>query len=198
MPTDIRVKSTKPQSTQHKRVDERGLHFSLYPSGSKLCHMRFIFAGLLYFFSMPLLADPNIELVRILKSDHKLQLVSAGHVWKEFKIALGGNPIGHKMQEGDGKTPEGLYILDYKKSNSAFYKAFHISYPNSVDTASAKSRGVNPGGAIMIHGQKNGFGWLSQLSQRFDWTNGCVALHDSDIDILWASVKEGTQVEIRP
>jgi murein L,D-transpeptidase YafK len=151
--------------------------------------MRFIFAGLLLCFSMPLLADPNVDLVRILKSDHKLQLVSAGHVLKEFKIALGGNPIGHKMQEGDGKTPEGLYILDYKKSDSAFHKAFHISYPNSVDTASAKYRGVNPGGAIMIHGQKNGFGWLSRLSQRFDWTNGCVALHDSDMDILWASVK---------
>lgn len=171
---------------------------SLYSSGSKLWQMRFLFAGLLLCFSMPVLAQPTVDQVRILKSDRKLQLVSAGHVLKEFKIALGGNPIGHKMQEGDGKTPEGLYILDYKKSDSAFYKAFHISYPNSVDTASAKSRGVNSGGAIMIHGQKNGLGWLSRLSQRFDWTNGCVALHDSDMDILWGSVQEGTQVEIRP
>ena len=198
MPTDIRVKSAKPQSTLRKRANQLGLHLSVYLSGSKLCNLHFLFAGLVLCFSMPLLAEPTVDLVRIFKSDHKLQLISSGHVLKEFKIALGGNPIGHKMQEGDGKTPEGLYVLDYKKSDSAFYKAFHISYPNPVDIASAKSRGVNPGGAIMIHGQKNGFGWLSRLSQRFDWTNGCVALHNSDMDTLWASVKEGTQVEIRP
>lgn len=143
-------------------------------------------------------ADPSVELVRVLKSEHKLQLVSEGKVLREFKVALGSNPIGHKQQEGDGKTPEGIYILDYKKSDSAFYRAVHISYPNSTDIASAKARGVNPGGSVMIHGQKNGLGWLSFVNQRFDWTNGCVALNNSDMDILWAVIREGTKIEISP
>jgi murein L,D-transpeptidase YafK len=100
------------------------------------------------------------------------------------------------MQEGDGRTPEGTYILDFKKPDSAFYKAIHISYPDFNDIASAKARGVNPGGQIMIHGQKNGLGWLSFISQRFDWTNGCVALSNADMEVLWSIVKQGTKVEI--
>lgn len=143
-------------------------------------------------------AEQTIDLVRILKAEHRLQLLSSGKVLNEFPIALGGNPKSHKTQEGDGKTPEGIYTLDYKKSDSSFYKAFHISYPRAEDIATAKSLGVSPGGAIMIHGQKNGLGWLSFIAQRFDWTNGCVALRDADIDVLWESVTEGTKVEIKP
>lgn len=143
-------------------------------------------------------AEPLIERVRVLKSEHKLQLVSEGKIIREFKIALGANPKGHKQQEGDGKTPEGIYALDYKKSDSAFYRAIHISYPNSTDVASAKARNVSPGGQIMIHGQKNGFGWLAFISQRFDWTNGCVALSNDDMNIVWTLVREGTTIEIVP
>lgn len=102
------------------------------------------------------------------------------------------------MQEGDSKTPEGIYKLDFKKSDSAFHKAFHISYPNSNDIAKAKAGGVNPGGSIMIHGQKNGLGWLSFASQHFDWTNGCIALTNSEIDVMWEIVKVDTIVEILP
>ncbi len=102
------------------------------------------------------------------------------------------------MQEGDGKTPEGIYKLDLKKSDSAFHKAFHISYPDTNDMVTAKARGVKPGGNIMIHGQKNGLGWLSFASQHFDWTNGCIALTNSEIDVMWEIVKEGTRVEIYP
>lgn len=142
--------------------------------------------------------DSPVDLVRVLKSAHKLQIVSKGKVTQEFNIALGGNPIGHKMREGDGKTPEGIYSLDFKKSDSAFHKALHISYPNANDIASAKARGVNPGGQIMIHGQKNGLGWLSFVSQQFDWTNGCVALSNSDMDALWTAIRKGTKVEILP
>ncbi len=160
--------------------------------------MRLFFAPLLLCISSFAMADQTIDLVRVYKAEHKLQLIASGKVLNEFPIALGSNPKGHKKQEGDGKTPEGIYTLDYKKSDSAFYKAFHISYPNADDIAAAKSLGVRPGGAVMIHGQKNGLGWLSFISQRFDWTNGCVALRDADIDILWASVKEGTKVEIKP
>lgn len=153
---------------------------------------------LLFLLATTASAEPAIDLVRVIKSEHKLQLISSGVVRQEFHVVLGSNPKGHKTQEGDGKTPEGIYTLDYKKSDSAFYKAFHVSYPNANDVASAKSRGVNPGGQIMIHGQKNGFGWLASLSQYFDWTNGCIALKNEDMDTLWSSVKEGTKIEIKP
>lgn len=143
-------------------------------------------------------SESAVDLVRVQKADHKLQLISTGAVLYEFKVALGANPRGHKSQEGDGKTPEGLYVLDYKKADSAFHKAIHISYPNTNDVVSAKARGVSPGGQVMIHGQKNGLGWLSFISQRFDWTNGCVALSNQDMDTLWGLVKEGTKIEILP
>lgn len=160
--------------------------------------MRLLVSIVLFCLSALASAEPSIDLVRVLKSDHRLQLISSGKVIFEFKVALGGNPKGHKMQEGDGKTPEGTYKLDYRKSDSSFYKAFHISYPNPIDIASAKARGVNPGGNIMIHGQKNGLGWLDFASQHFDWTNGCIALKDSEIDVMWNIIKEGTTVEILP
>jgi len=152
----------------------------------------------LFLASASVKAEVVIDLVRVLKSEHKLFLISHGKVVRALSIALGGHPIGHKQQEGDGKTPEGIYILDYKKPDSAFHKSIHISYPNSNDIASAKNRGVSPGGQVMIHGQKNGLGWLAFLSQNFNWTNGCVALRNSDMDIVWASVKEGTKIEILP
>ncbi|TCS31963.1 L,D-transpeptidase-like protein [Paucimonas lemoignei] len=143
-------------------------------------------------------AQSKVELVRVLKAERKLQVIAGGSVVKEFKIALGSNPIGHKQQEGDGKTPEGSYTLDYKKSDSAYYKAIHVSYPNEADVSSAKARGVNPGGQIMIHGQKNGLGWLSFISQRMDWTLGCVALSNDDMETVWKMVDVGTKIEIRP
>jgi murein L,D-transpeptidase YafK len=140
----------------------------------------------------------TIDLVRVLKAERKIQLLSAAVVQKEFKVALGGSPVGHKQREGDQKTPEGTYVLDYKKSDSAFYKAIHISYPNAQDIAHANKQGVSLGGQIMIHGQKNGLGWLSSVSQNFDWTNGCVALSNADMEEVWKSVKPGTQIELRP
>lgn len=143
-------------------------------------------------------AEPSVDLVRVLKSEHKLQLIAEGKVLYEFGVALGNHPKGHKQQEGDGKTPEGIYTLDYRKSDSAFYRAIHVSYPNSSDIASARARGVNPGGSIMIHGQKNLLGWLSFVSQRFDWTNGCIALDNTDMDKVWSLVHEGTKIEIAP
>ena len=103
-------------------------------------------------------AQTPVDLVRVIKSERKLMLIADGKVIHEFKVALGGNPKGHKQQEGDKRTPEGRYMLDYKKADRAFYRAIHVSYPNSGDVASAKKRGVSPGGLIMIHGQQNGFG----------------------------------------
>ena len=143
-------------------------------------------------------AAPAIDLVRVLKSERKLQLIANGKIKKEFPVSLGSNPLGPKREEGDGRTPEGKYTLNYKKSNSAFYKAIRISYPNSADVRAAKARGVKPGADIMIHGQKKNLGWLSPVSQQFDWTKGCIALSDEDMAVVWKMVSEGLSIEILP
>jgi murein L,D-transpeptidase YafK len=141
---------------------------------------------------------PEIDSVLVIKSTSKMYLISKGVRIKEYSFVLGGSPKGHKQQEGDEKTPEGKYFLDYKKSDSSFYKAIHISYPNEEDKARAKAKGVNPGGLIMIHGQKNGLGWLSWLSQKFNWTNGCIAVTNAEMDEIWNLVNVGTPIEIQP
>jgi murein L,D-transpeptidase YafK len=161
--------------------------------------MRILLATLLFSIAhQAAWAEPAITLVRVLKNEHKLQLIAGDNLIREFHVVFGENPQGHKMQEGDGRTPEGLYTLDYKKRDSSFHRAIHISYPNAKDIAAANVRNVRPGGQIMIHGQKNGLGWLSSISQRFNWTNGCVALSDADMDVVWMLVKEGTPIEVVP
>ena len=116
----------------------------------------------------------------------------------EYHVVFGANPKGHKQKEGDERTPEGQYILDYKIEDSAFYKSIHISYPNKEDKRRAKELGVNPGGLVMIHGQKNGFGWLSFIIQRFNWTDGCIAVSNGAMDEIWQAVDVGTPIEIKP
>ena len=136
--------------------------------------------------------------VLVIKSESKLYLNKNGIVLKEYHVAFGSNPKGHKKQKGDERTPEGKYVLDYKKENSSFYKAIHISYPNDDDKKRAKEKRVSPGGQIMIHGQKNGFGWLSFITQHFNWTDGCIAVSNSAMDEIWNAVDVGTPVEIIP
>lgn len=143
-------------------------------------------------------AEPSADLVRVEKANKRLYLINAGKVVREFKVALGGNPTGHKQQEGDQRTPEGRYLLDFKKVDSGYYRAIHISYPNAADSERARKRGVNPGGAIMIHGQMNGFGWLGSLTQRHNWTDGCIALSNDDMEQVWKLVDIGTPIEIVP
>ena len=138
------------------------------------------------------------DLVRVNKSEAKLYLVKAGTAFAIFPVVFGGQPAGHKQQEGDERTPEGRYVLDYKKENSAFFKAIHVSYPNAADTRHAEQLGVSPGGAIMIHGQKNGLGWLSPIAQLVNWTDGCIALTNRDMQVVWESVDAGTPIEIEP
>jgi murein L,D-transpeptidase YafK len=121
-----------------------------------------------------------------------------GKLIKEYKVVFGANPKDHKQKEGDERTPEGKYVLDYKNENSSFYKAIHISYPNENDTAKAKYLGINPGSLIMIHGQKNGLGWLSWLSQQFNWTNGCIAVTNKEMDEIWELIDEGASIDIQP
>lgn len=136
--------------------------------------------------------------VLVEKSKHRLSLIKNGKSIAEYPVVFGGNPVGHKEREGDQKTPEGTYTLDSKNANSRYHKAIHISYPNAQDLANAQSKGVSAGGAIMIHGQKNGFGWASFVTQRTNWTAGCIALSDEDMDKVWNSISVPTKIEILP
>lgn len=138
------------------------------------------------------------DLVMVRKSQARLYLMQEGRVQKSYPVALGRNPTGHKQQEGDRRTPEGRYVLDYKKSDSAFYKSIHISYPNQSDRLRAAARGVDPGGLIMIHGQKNGFGWLAEITQQRNWTDGCIAVTNAQMDEIWEAVTVGMPIEILP
>jgi murein L,D-transpeptidase YafK len=137
-------------------------------------------------------------MVLVIKFESKLYLKKNGKTLEEYHVAFGANPKGHKQQEGDERTPEGKYILDYKKEDSSFYKSIHITYPNEADRKSAEESGVNPGGFIMIHGQKNGLGWLSFITQRFNWTDGGIAVSNIAIDEIWQAVDVRTPIEIKP
>jgi murein L,D-transpeptidase YafK len=140
----------------------------------------------------------KVDLVRVEKSQRKMQLLSGNTVVKEYKIALGARPIGHKQWEGDERTPEGRYVLDWRNPKSMAHKSIHISYPNIRDRAAAKSMGVPPGGAIMIHGAVNGYGWWGWVLQLIDWTDGCIAVTNPEMDEIWALVQNGTPIEIYP
>ena len=141
---------------------------------------------------------PKAQKVLIVKKERKLYLLRNGKPYREYHIALGKQPVGPKVKEHDQRTPEGRYTLDFKKSDSSYYRAIHVNYPSAADRARAKKLGVSPGGAIMIHGQPNWWGWLSPIRQRFDWTAGCIAVSNGDMDEIWEAVKPGTPIEIRP
>jgi murein L,D-transpeptidase YafK len=143
-------------------------------------------------------AIQKADFVVVVKSQEKLFLIKEDKIIKSYKVVFGANPIGHKVQEGDERTPEGHYILDYKNSKSAFYKAIRISYPNEQDRKQAAQRGVDPGGQIMIHGQKNGYGWMAPVLQNINWTDGCIAVSNHDMDEIWKAVDVGTPIVIKP
>ena len=141
---------------------------------------------------------PQADVVIIDKSDRQLYLMSDGKIFRTFKIALGIRPDGDKKKEGDFRTPEGRYLLDIRNPNSDYFLSIHVSYPNSIDRREADQNGVNPGGAIMIHGQPN----LPTRSETYyrtqDWTNGCVAVSNSDMIDIWLMTGNNTPIEIRP
>ena len=141
--------------------------------------------------------DEKADKVIVYKSKRKLELLKNGEVIRTYKIALGDNPIGHKQQEGDERTPEGNYTLDWRNSKSSCYKSLHISYPDANDKARAKKLGVSPGGNIMIHGLHPSMKWLGKFHYYKDWTNGCIAVNNSEIDEIWKMVENGTPIEIR-
>jgi murein L,D-transpeptidase YafK len=140
----------------------------------------------------------KVDQVLVVKSHRTLSLISQGTVLRTYQVALGGSPVGAKEQQGDHKTPEGHYILDRRNAKSRFYKSIHVSYPNDQDKQKASQRGVAAGGDIMIHGLPNGFGWLGSTHRTRDWTDGCIAVTNAEIDEIWKLVPEGTPIEIRP
>ena len=158
-----------------------------------------ILLGLVLPFSGPAFASEGmIDYVLVKKSEGKMYLLADKQVLREYRIALGANPKGHKQREGDERTPEGAYILDFKKADSNFFKAIHISYPNAADRARARAAKVDPGGQIMIHGQKNGYGRFAPITQSFNWTDGCIAVSNAEMKEIWRLVEVGTPIVIRP
>ena len=140
----------------------------------------------------------SVDRILIEKNARRLMLISQGEVLKSYSIALGGNPIGPKERQGDNKTPEGTYVIDGRNKDSRFHLSLHISYPNERDKNRAKELGVSPGGDIMIHGIKNGFSWVGVAHTGVDWTKGCIAVTDEEIEEISKLTPNGTIVEIRP
>jgi murein L,D-transpeptidase YafK len=136
--------------------------------------------------------------ILIEKKARQLTLLSKGNVIKTYNIALGTNPDGPKEMQGDYRTPEGTYIIDSRNRDSRYHISLHISYPNEEDKRRAKSKGVSPGGDIMIHGLMNGYSWVGDSHTSFDWTKGCIAVTDEEIEEIDKLVPDGTIVEIRP
>ena len=149
--------------------------------------------------TVPPIGEP-VGLVLVDKSDRELRLLSLDEtrILARFPAAFGDDPIGHKEREGDERTPEGRYTLDWRNPRSGYHLSIHVSYPNAADVAAAEARGESPGGMIMIHGQPNGFGWLAPILQMRDWTDGCIALSNAHMDVVWEHVPNGTPIIIRP
>ena len=136
--------------------------------------------------------------VIIRKQAHTLTLYRGNRLLKTYRVALGPNIEGPKEREGDGRTPEGTYVIDSRKRDSAFHRALHISYPNEDDRRRARRAGASPGGAIMIHGLPNGMGALGRAHAVRDWTEGCIAVTNDEIEEIWRVVPNGARVVIRP
>lgn len=139
-----------------------------------------------------------VDRIVVVKSTRTLSLESKGETVGIYKVALGGQPLGPKQQQGDHKTPEGEYTVDKKNPHSQFYMALHLSYPNAVDRARARKLGVSPGGDVEIHGLGKEYGWIGARHRLTDWTDGCVAVTNEEIEQIFRVVPVGTVVEIKP
>ena len=146
----------------------------------------------------PVSQQRTVEKVLVIKSARQLQLISAGEPFKSYRISLGKQPNGPKQREGDKRTPEGLYWLDWRKVSDRYNLAMHVSYPNVSDAARARREGVEPGGMIMIHGTPLNDEYPEWFFHTLDWTEGCIAMKNADMREVWSLVKDGTLIEIRP
>jgi len=166
--------------------------------------MRWLFAlTCLFFTSMshatvtPSLDSVRIDKVLVVKSDRRLHLISRGEAVKSYRVSL-GKQSGPKQREGDQRTPEGIYWIDWRKTSDKYNLAMHISYPNAEDTARAGAEQVSPGGMIMLHGTPRDEKYPEWFFHTLDWTEGCIALKNDDMYEIWSLVQDGTLIEIRP
>ena len=147
---------------------------------------------------LPAQTTSTVDRIAIEKSKRTLTLMSGAKTVKSYKVALGGQPVGAKDRQGDHRTPEGNYAVDAKNPKSQFYKALHLSYPSAADQANARKLGVGPGGDVEIHGLGAKWGWIGAKHRLTDWTDGCIAVTNEEIDEIYPQIKVGTPVEIRP
>lgn len=146
----------------------------------------------------PLQGEQKADRIVVTKSSHTMTLFAKGKVLRVYKVALGRGSAGPKERAGDNKTPEGDYMIDQKIANSRFHLALHISYPSTAQRERARATGVDPGGAIEIHGLPKGLGWVGPVQHDLDWTEGCIAVSNSEIEEVWGMVPTGTPIEIKP
>jgi murein L,D-transpeptidase YafK len=157
-------------------------------------------AGIPAFAAGPPLAPDGkrATLVLVEKAERRLSLYRDDQVIKIYAVALGGNPVGTKERQGDSRTPEGRYIIDLKNDASRFHLSLRISYPDATDRARAAASGTSSGGDIFVHGLPNGYDWLGAAHRARDWTDGCIAVTNAEIEEIWSLVETGTPIEIRP
>lgn len=143
-------------------------------------------------------AGTQADFILVSKASKELTLYSGVKRIKTYKVALGRDPVGHKVRKGDRKTPEGIYFIDARNDNSKYHLALHISYPDAIDDYKARNLGSSPGGGIMIHGTGDEYEWMGKLHASINWTDGCIAVTNKEIEEIWELVPDGTLIEIRP
>ncbi|MGC1496897.1 MAG: L,D-transpeptidase family protein [Sulfitobacter sp.] len=143
-----------------------------------------------------LAADQQADEILVIKSTREMHLLRDGETLRSYDISLGAAPTGHKLTEGDERTPEGRYIIDWRNPSSIAHLSLHISYPNPADKAAARDQNLDPGGNIMIHGLPNGWGFLQRMHLAWDWTNGCIAVTNAQMRDIWSRVPNNTPILI--
>jgi murein L,D-transpeptidase YafK len=143
-------------------------------------------------------ASQHADRVVVEKAARRLSLLHGNQVLKTYAVALGGEPRGRKVCQGDNRTPEGTYVIDSRNRGSRYHRSLHVSYPNATDREAARQARCSPGGDIMVHGLPNGYAWLGRSHTLHDWTLGCIAVTNDEIEEIWRLVPNGTLIEIKP
>lgn len=142
--------------------------------------------------------EAQADRIMVSKVDKTLYLLQGDKVLKSYRISMGGRwDEGHKQREGDERTPEGSYQIDWRNERSRAYLSLHISYPNAEDSAQAQAAGYSAGGDIMIHGLPNGLGWFAPVHHLMDWTDGCIAVTNEEMREIWSLVSNNTPITIQ-
>ncbi len=143
-------------------------------------------------------ASARADRVVVIKHEHAMMLMHDGQVLKTYRVALGRGGLGPKVRAGDNRVPEGVYPVAGRNAHSTFHRALRVGYPTPEQVRRDRREGIDPGGDIMIHGIRNGLGWVGRLQRLVDWTKGCIGVTDGEIEEIWRVVPDGTPIEIRP